>query len=432
MANNAKSKDEIAKQRNFKNRFTDALAYVSFWIDREGIKVTAKQQIIGKKRRIIASSLLEKIELDYDVERRDEFGAGKSPNLSKLLGKALNQYMENVVFHALEDLKIKLAFDVQLDERIELRRFLKAITGLDDEINLSVMSHWLWMVKSNMHGMAVENHIMPIIHGPQGYGKSKAIMKLIAPLDEFVGLLDLDQMLDPKMIHSTKDLLINFIDEMRQADKVDVAALKNLITAPYRSGRRAFSPMADHLPNLTSLIGATNKDIQDIIRDDTGMRRFFVIDAPNRCDWDTINSCDYEAIWRSIDETSGGYTAKADMDITSPDADSLASRQSSYADAHPVLQWYRECDPKTSEGGAIEFVSDTLVLEEIVNFMERSGIKAYVSKNQATRKLTPFLGKKKEIKELGVSHYGWVLNEKRKKFKPLQLYARDKPSEHQS
>ncbi|MFP2929486.1 hypothetical protein ACLESO_30665, partial [Pyxidicoccus sp. 3LG] len=55
-------------------------------------------------------------------------------------------------------------------------------------------------------------------------------------------------------------------------------------------------------PNNTTFIGASNVPIQDLIRDPTGMRRFYQTDCLDHLDWNAINAIDPLAIWLSVNE----------------------------------------------------------------------------------------------------------------------------------
>ena len=65
-----------------------------------------------------------------------------------------------------------------------MKAFVKAL-GCNDELSLAVLSHYVWMIKRKFMGMPVKNHIVPVILGPQGVGKTIAIGKLISPMDNY-------------------------------------------------------------------------------------------------------------------------------------------------------------------------------------------------------------------------------------------------------
>ena len=51
-------------------------------------------------------------------------------------------------------------------------------------LDIAVVKHFVWQVKRKLIGLPVDHHIMPILFGKSGGGKSVAIHKLVEPLKE--------------------------------------------------------------------------------------------------------------------------------------------------------------------------------------------------------------------------------------------------------
>lgn len=423
----------LTKKRWSGKQFDSAPDYIKFSIERWSIEINAKQVITGPDGPILASALLDRIELAYDKERRDQFfGMKGMPNFPKMLGKALSTYMEDIVVSARATLKSDMAFDPFLDRRAALRPWLVAVTGHDNDMDAEVLSHWMWLVKRHMFGLPVCDHIMPILYGPQGSGKTEALTRLLAPLVDFWSLLSFDQVLDPRMAHSTRTLLAVLVDEMANVARAEVSAMKSVITARTRMARRAYSPIADEIPQTTAFIGATNEFIQDIIKDETGMRRFYVVNSLQKCDWEAVNRGEWNSLWRSIDQQNPhGYLANLVLNGT------LRAQQAQYLDLHPALKWLEECgikstDKASTDIGNHEYVADTVALEELHNFMDRNGLTKRYTKYQFTRQVSEKLGPKEDKTEGRARSKGWYLNKDRTIHSPTPAYHRDAMGLHYS
>jgi hypothetical protein len=114
----------------------------------------------------------------------------------------------------------------------ELNRWVKALTGKEDPLDILVMQHFIWQVKRKMLDKDVERHMMPILVGRTGSGKSVAVHKLLGPVIQLSEMgKDLGIFGDDREWAVFHKYYVIFFDEMSKARKVDVEALKNTITA---------------------------------------------------------------------------------------------------------------------------------------------------------------------------------------------------------
>jgi hypothetical protein len=187
----------------------------------------------------------------------------------------------------------------------EVARFLRAITGAEDPVDLAVMKHFFWQVKRKLHGLAIEHHLMPVLFGKTGGGKSEAVGRLIKPLEELVDSpSDLSFVNDERQGFRLARAYIIFVDEMGKAERTNVEVLKRSISAPKTSWRVLGANRLTTAPNTATFIGATNRDLKELIYDPTGMRRFHQLKCLDRLDWETINSIDYVKLWASVDHAA--------------------------------------------------------------------------------------------------------------------------------
>lgn len=181
-----------------------------------------------------------------------------------------------------------------------LKCFVRALCGKDDQPVLNVFQHFIWQVKRKLLNLPVENHMMPVICGTSGSGKSEAVRKLLQPLEELSVIKQLDCFKDERQYSVFSDYYVVFLDEMAKGDSTDFESMKNIITAPAITWRPLYTNRQMSIRNHATFIGTSNYELDDIIKDPTSSRRWFAIKTPERCDWDAVNKVDYQLIWKSV------------------------------------------------------------------------------------------------------------------------------------
>lgn len=174
----------------------------------------------------------------------------------------------------------------------------------------------VWQVKRklvNNPAYPVTDHLMTILTGPQGSGKSTFWQKFFSPLAAFVYPADFKQLRDGKNFDLWRHPIV-FFDEMAYAAKADIDEVKNAITSTHRTSRLHHSHSAANIRNSATFFGATNGSLGSIIFDKTGLRRFAPIAtkaAPRAenegravVDWEAINDIDFTRLWQSVDHTA--------------------------------------------------------------------------------------------------------------------------------
>ena len=184
---------------------------------------------------------------------------------------------------------------------------------------VAVLKTTIWQVKRKMMAdpaFPVSNHLMAILTGPQGAGKSSMARAFFQPLGDLLYCGDFAQITDKSNFDLWRFPLV-FCDEMERAERSDIEAVKNAITSETRSGRTLYSNNVSTRRNDATFFGATNGRLADKIVDSTGMRRFAPIPvkhAPSTdniaaglpvVDWDAIGKVDYLALWQSVDWKAG-------------------------------------------------------------------------------------------------------------------------------
>ena len=196
----------------------------------------------------------------------------------------------------------------------ELRLWLRAVTGDEREDDLVALKHWLWLVKNRVAGRHGEQHLMLVIYGAkQGSGKSVAVTKLCEPWQElFDSDLAIEAIVDERNAPHLIKCAIGLWDELGGLAKADMERLKHRMTSPSVAYRPMRSNQRTESPMLMSFIATTNRSIAEMVKDPTGMRRFYEIRAADVLDWKAINGIDYMLAWSAVseDDRASGVTGR--------------------------------------------------------------------------------------------------------------------------
>lgn len=180
--------------------------------------------------------------------------------------------------------------------------WVTAVCGKSSKLDIAVVTHFIWQVKRKLLGQAVEHHLMPILFGRSGAGKSVAVSKLIEPLRAVALQTDMSIFSDQFSRRAFARNFVVFFDELQGSDNADVNAMKQIITTPVIEWRAMRTERVMSAPQNSTFIGCSNDPVRDRIKDPTSSRRFWQINCAGQIDWNAINCIDYLALWRSVDE----------------------------------------------------------------------------------------------------------------------------------
>jgi predicted P-loop ATPase len=264
-----------------------------------------------------------------------------------------------------------------------LAPFLLATTGRVDEADITVLAHFLWQVKRKLWGRPVLYHIMPVFMGPQGSGKSISIKKLLAPLAE-LGLVlttSVAEVADPRYFKTLSENFVAFMDEMSFAEKTDINSLKNIITAEILTPRKLGTNQNYNLVQSCSFIGGSNRHVNEMFYDTTGMRRFYQIDCLPTMDWASIGKLDSLSIWKSIDEgLDYGYN-------TGPQFKLVQQRQEALMNKDDVTLFLEDTRLEHTTDRKKATTSKFVYLR-FVHWCNENGIKKVLTQQSLSKKLT--------------------------------------------
>lgn len=182
--------------------------------------------------------------------------------------------------------------------------FTAAVSDNRVELNSIILQHWIWQVKRKLFGLEVDHHIMPVLFGKSGAGKSVAVRSLLEPLYDLTLSVDMSILSDQ---FSKKQFTRNFVvffDELDGAESTDINRIKQIITAETMEYRVMRTEGYFYGRQNASFIGCSNSHVRDRISDPTSARRFWQITTKDKIDWNTINTLNYLRLWQSVDENA--------------------------------------------------------------------------------------------------------------------------------
>jgi hypothetical protein len=165
-----------------------------------------------------------------------------------------------------------------------------------------VLRKFIWQVKRKMLNLPVTNHLMPILSGPQGKGKSTFLMRFLRPMEEVAIPSDFKQITDDRNIDLWRNYVV-VMDEMSYATRADMENTKFVITAASLSRRPMRTNSLINIRQNATFIGCSNKILAQLIQDETGLRRFVELHFVE-VDWEILSRIDPYLLWRSVDETA--------------------------------------------------------------------------------------------------------------------------------
>lgn len=166
---------------------------------------------------------------------------------------------------------------------------------------VAIIKKFMWQVKRKAVGEPIYNHLMPVITGRQGTGKSTLVNNMLSVIADGVKPATFGDIADPKLIDIWRSPVL-FLDEMSGAKKADMTTVKQAITATYLMRRQMRSNDGDSILQQSTFIGCSNDNLSELIRDNTGVRRFAELQFLNKPDWDAMDKIDWKMLWQSVNE----------------------------------------------------------------------------------------------------------------------------------
>jgi hypothetical protein len=338
---------------------TNPRIFLKAWLHDKGYQpLTGRAFKLQDGSTTSSTDLFATIWLDYMEQLRAYHastpGPRPKPFLERDLCKALDEYLLTAA-----QARIKATIErlrCTGENLSELEKLARALNPLADQVDKNALAHHIWQIKRKLQNRTVKDHLMVVFVGPQGGGKSVAISKLHAPIEDLTLWSSLDQIADSRSQLGLEEYFAIVCDEMQGADRADINALKRIITES-KTGARPMgtNKLASGKQNAT-LIGASNRAIDEIIYDPTGNRRFYQINVSEKANWEVINEIDFDAAFRGVNEDDeNGYAARS--------APEIREKQSQYATKDDIELFVGDHELSKDVAHQTQFISSSMLFQ---------------------------------------------------------------------
>lgn len=189
------------------------------------------------------------------------------------------------------------------------------------------------------------NHTMLVITGKQGAYKTTWLESICPPkLRQYLYTGKIDPENKDVQTMLSECFLINIDDQLRELNKKDENALKNLITVNNVKYRRPYDVFIQEYPHLASFMGSINGN--DFLTDPTGSRRFLPFEALT-IHIDKTKELDMDKVWSQayyLFRTGFRYW------FSSEEVDELNKRNADFAvisaEEQLFLKYFRKPNPE--------------------------------------------------------------------------------------
>ena len=273
-----------------------------------------------------------------------EFGGGK------MIDAAFANWAATERKHVQRRTFEMIRFDAAVDPGLtELRKFVDLmIAGTDDPAETArirdaavvAFATFIFRVKNHMRYRWFNSaHLMIVLQGVQGDGKTFALDHFLSVLGDLSAHASLEVLRDKSMSYQFSVLPVMMFEEMAGAGKADIDALKAIMTDDKKLLREIYKA-ASIRKIVSTFIGASNKDIRNLIRDETGNRRTIQFESNRKVPREAIRAIDVAKIWKSVDENA----LEPPQYASEENAALIAAVQEGQRVLGPVEQWLLECD----------------------------------------------------------------------------------------
>ncbi len=296
---------------------SDARNFVRKWLSSNGAQFNERGDVVNslaKNRQQILEEMFldyETLVKSYNTEQRGlprEERVPIKPINEKLLTYAFGEVCYQVQ-HAIKQEMIDSIACTQ--ENLEpLKQFIAAIIGPNASFDntVAVFAHWIWCIKRNMKNLHISYHIMPVLYSKEhGSGKSESLKYLLKHINAYRLNVALTQIVDARIAKSMSENFVCVLDEMAGAARTDLESLKKKITEDYTDARVLGTHQVIKLKQACCFIGTSNKPVSEMVFD-TGMRRFYQVNCPEKLNWAELARINYLELWKGIDDSrENGY-----------------------------------------------------------------------------------------------------------------------------
>lgn len=249
-----------------------------------------------------------------------------------------------------------------------VRRVFVLNEDTPDEFVVAAVKKFFWQVKRKILGLPVTRHLMVVFVGLTGAGKSTFMLRLLEPVSELAKDTDFEAICEKSNIDLWRFFVL-YLDEMAHATKTDIDITKHVISADKVSRRPFYTNRVVTVPQCATFTGCCNKELNQLIRDETSARRFVGLRFQNAPDWDFINALNVIDLWASVDERG--------VDPMLPHLAALGAVQEAQREQSTVELWARQARLAIGWHLACDMYDDFQVWEKANEEKMATGLRAF-------------------------------------------------------
>lgn len=201
----------------------------------------------------------------------------------------------------------------------------------DTEYTRAVTHKTLVAAVARVYDPGCKFDYMLTLSGPQGIGKSTLFDKLGG--DWFSDSLTSVQ--GKESYEQLQSVWIMEIGELNALKKSEVEATKLFISKREDRYRRSYGKRVEQFPRQNIFIGTTNE--KQFLRDDTGGRRFWVVDLVNKAEHNLFEELDKETVAKIWAEAKVYYDLGEDLVLDKDIEDEARAIQDAHGEDNPKL-----------------------------------------------------------------------------------------------
>lgn len=257
------------------------------------------------------SEIVERCEVDYEYAFRKfkhhlktegiKLSEPLLPVPRGALKVSLQAYMRNRTRQKQLELWKSIAYVGENDKVDEFLRLIKP-AGYT-ELDQVAVKHWFWNLKRKIFDKSHRFEQMLVFTGPQGCGKTKLLESLTSGvLKDYSIFKSMEDIMQPRSHIVFSRYYVACFDELAGANRTCVTTLKDLITKDTFSPMQFYTQESQSFKMQAMMIGTSNKSVNNIILDTTGMRRFYEITIEKKLNIEALLKFDWTALMQGIDE----------------------------------------------------------------------------------------------------------------------------------
>lgn len=275
-----------------------------------GMKVTDRV-----KEHDVKSGLGEEIRRFRRQRSKEEKEAGHTVSVEEV-----STCRDSVTSNSCRLAKEIIAKEIAYDKKIrgkgskELMSFLKKYNAPETSdhsekmhmLHFTMICQWLWQVKRRLNGLPTSFQIALIFLGRQGIGKSFATKRIISVIGDLATPANISNLVDERETRRWEKYYVAFLDEVSKESKDSLAKLKDWVTKEESEFRPLYSNSSEACDKNAQAIGTSNFPLTSILKDPSGMRRFWEIpsDQLKNVLFDGMEKIDWKTVYQMIDETN--------------------------------------------------------------------------------------------------------------------------------